>query len=151
MLDKIFEFEFAQVLLSSIAKCNESLPEVDHRFGGYLCVYDSTQLPGQPPMMILRIGEPDENKLTRSFSLCQEKAGRLLANPTHLSSWQTRDVQQGRYGGAIRTKDHVLAFSGHIETADEAVLVNAACALGWLERSTAGAIASFSNNELITV
>jgi hypothetical protein len=133
-----------------IAKCNEALSVENQRFGGYLCVYGSAQSPDQPPIMILRIGEIIEEKLTRCFDLCQEKARRLLAHPEHLSSWQSRVERQNQYGGAIRIRGCVLAFSGHIEKADEAILVNAACALGMLNHSTAGAIASFSKNELIT-
>lgn len=144
-------FALAREIPAYIKKCNEALPAEDHRFGGYLCVYHSTQLPGQPPLLIMSIGDPPAEKISRYFELCQEKAARLLANPTDLSSWQSRDVEKCQYGGGIRTRDHVLAFSGHIEKADEAVLVNAACTLGWMESSTAGAIASFSDNKLITV
>ena len=141
-------FELVLMLPAEIIRCNESLAQEQHRFGGYLCVCGSTQSADLPPIMIVEVGHPTKHE--RRFNLCQEKAKRLLAHPEHLSSWQSRCTEQSQYGGAIRTPDYVLALAGLIEEADEAILVNAACALGLLNRSTAGAIASYSNNELIT-
>ena len=136
-------------LVKQIADCNSRLPEDKRRYGGYLCVFGADQDPTEPPLAVIRVGDPIKERVGKYFEFCQEKTRRLLAHPEHLSSWQTRDVDKEQYGGAIRASDFVLGFSGHTELGDEAILVNACITLGMLSGSTAAAIASFSGNELI--
>lgn len=72
--------------------------------------------------------DPDFAK--QCFGYCQEKALRLLANPEHFSSWQSRDFDAERFGGAITTpsvslmpaicRDLILSASGLPEHGDEA-------------------------------
>jgi hypothetical protein len=141
------------LLSGEIGKCNERLPFDDQRNGGYLCVFHNFNKPQEEivPLAIVRIGIPTQGKEQKYFDLCLEKARRLISHPEHLSSWQSRDIEKERYGGAIRTPNFILAFSGLKEEADEAILVNGAVKLEMLAGSTAGAIASFSQNELISV
>lgn len=144
------------ILGSHLVKCNERLPLDEQRNGGYLCVFHNFNGAGGReenliPLVIMRIGIPIQDKEEKYFLLCQEKARRLMANPEHLSSWQSRNVEEERYGGAIRTPNYILAFSGLTEKADEAILVNAALELEMLDISSASAIASHSGNELISV
>ncbi len=94
------------------------------RTGGFLCVADSAS--GLPYVMAL-IGSVPTEKFQKCFSFCQEKAVRLAAHPTDLSSWESRDSSNGRYGGAIRVQDRIFSFSGAPELGDEAMMLAAAC------------------------
>ncbi|MFA5000906.1 MAG: hypothetical protein WC531_01615 [Candidatus Paceibacterota bacterium] len=145
-------FDLVTELLREITNCNRRLSQGDQRFGGYLCVFrDSPDQDKLVPILVIRVGGPTIGKEAKYFNLCQEKALRLMAHQNHLSSWQTREVERELCGGAIRTKDFIISFSGLTEKADEAILVNAAFKLGMLSGSTAEAIASHSENQLISV
>jgi hypothetical protein len=98
------------------------------RKGGYLCV----TMPTGTPLCVLIVGEVEpEEKAQKYFEFCQEKAKRLAANAGHVSSWQSRDESQNRYGGAIRTGKFILSFSGFPEDWDEACMVVAAQQCGF--------------------
>lgn len=85
--------------------------------GGYLCI---ARLDGIP-LLVVRVGEPDEAKLARYIEFCQEKAARLAQNPDHVLSRASRDPDQNRFGGAVRGKDYIASFSGFPEDLDEVV------------------------------
>lgn len=138
-------------LLRQITICNERLQETDRRNGGYLCVFDADQEATEPPLAIIRVGEPVVERAGKYFELCQEKARRLLNNPDHLSSWQTRDLENSQYGGAIRAIGCVLGFSGCVELVDEAILVNGGFFQGLVDGGTATKISHISHNELIDI
>ncbi|MFA6476106.1 MAG: hypothetical protein WCV68_01675 [Candidatus Paceibacterota bacterium] len=138
-------------LLKQIADCNSRLPADQRRYGGYLSVFAADQDQSEPPLAVIRVGDPTKEKMGKYYDLCLEKGRRLLAHPGHLSSWQSRNVAKEQYGGAMCTPDFVLGFSGHTELGDEAILVNACFAVGMLPGSTAAAIASYSLNNLIVV
>jgi hypothetical protein len=86
-----------------------------NRQGGYLCVATSMGI----PLLVCRIGEPDETKADKYLALCQEKARRLGANPDHDLSYQTRDPDNGQWGGAVRGHGYIVSFSGLPERLDE--------------------------------
>jgi hypothetical protein len=50
-----------------------------------------------------------------------EKAERLFGHPEHFTSFESRNPDEGRWGGAIRvsSSDLVISFSGFPEPADE--------------------------------
>ncbi len=65
---------------------------------------------------------PEED--VRHEQLSIEQAERLQAHPEHLTSWQSRDPQRGRFGGAFRTADHwIFSFSGLPERWNEGLVL----------------------------
>ena len=86
------------------------------RTGGYLCVADSLGI-----LLVCQIGDLDAAKAFQYFTVCQEKAKRLMENG-HISSWQSRDPDTKKYGGGVRTdNDVIFSFSGLTEHLDEAL------------------------------
>lgn len=72
------------------------------------------------------VGGPD--KKVKYRKLAAEKAMRLREHPEHVTSWQSRDPDHDRWGGAIRTNDGwVFSFSGLPELWDEALLTGIVC------------------------
>ncbi|MDQ5970564.1 MAG: hypothetical protein QG603_341 [Patescibacteria group bacterium] len=82
------------------------------------------------------------------LTLSQEKAERLQGLwHKHLSSWQSRDPDNGRWGGAIIADQLIFSFSGLPELVDEAVVTAAAYWLGEItEYSQVLKIADISRN-----
>ncbi len=126
-------------------------------FGGYLAVWErSPRVPDvewakRAPLIVVRVGTVPPEKTMRYFALCQEKATRLLSltEEGHVSSWQSREPDQGRYGGAIVTSDFVFGFSGLTEEGDEGVLVRACFDVGMLSLDSVQTIASTSCNPFL--
>lgn len=89
--------------------------------GGWLCVSNST---GQVQAVLMIGTVPDSEKSRRYFNYCQEKAARLAEHRNHVSSWQSRDPDKDRWGGAIRCKEHILSYSGlSSDLWDEAIVL----------------------------
>ena len=53
---------------------------------------------------------------------CIEKAGRLGFFSDQCTSWQSRNMAEEKYGGAIRSGQYILSFSGFPEHWDEACM-----------------------------
>lgn len=97
-LTQDFTSRFTEVL-SQLFPATRSLHDKEWH-GGYCCLLDAeTSL----PHMLFAIGEAPLEKWPKYLALCQEKAIRLAQYPKHWSSAQSRDEDQGRYPGAIRT------------------------------------------------
>lgn len=111
--------------------------------GGYLCVADSET---GTPLLIVGIGTVDTKKMGRCFELCQEKARRLAQNPEHSSSAQSRDDDNGKFGGAIRGLDEIFSFSGLPWELDEAFCLLLALELSDIDPAQAKEIADLSHN-----
>lgn len=110
--------------------------------GGYLCIADSeTGL----PRLIVGIGTVDAKEEGKCFELCQEQARRLAQNPEHSSSAQSRDDDNGKFGGAIRGLNEIFAFSGSWEL-DEAFCLLLALELADIGPIEAKEIADPSRN-----
>lgn len=62
-------------------------------------------------------------KIGEHLVSCEEKAMRLAGNPDHISSWQSRNPEMDRWGGAIRAGSLILSMSGMREAADEALML----------------------------
>lgn len=101
-------------LLSDTSPVQHALA-ADNKRGGYLCLADEKGT----PLLICGIGEPDNEKVDKYFNYCQEKACRLGANPEHELSFQSRDPDNGKWGGAVRGHNYIASFSGLPERADE--------------------------------
>lgn len=100
--------------------------------------------------------EPDFAR--RCFGYSQEKALRLLTNVGHISSWQTRDPENKKYGGAITTpsvslmpaigQDLILSASGFPEHGDEAFDLTLGVCFNLLNIGDVDQIITISENPL---
>ena len=91
---------------------------------GCLCIASAT---GQIEM-VMEIGN-DANPDSAIFNLrtSQDTARRLAFNPSHMSSWQSRNIACGNFGGAVRDAfGTIYSFSGLSEEINEAVSIKIA-------------------------
>ncbi|MDO8482686.1 MAG: hypothetical protein Q7S86_02620 [bacterium] len=89
------------------------------RTGGYFCLADRSGM----PLLIVAVGEvADNEKAVRYFVNAQEKCRRLTKSNTWLAS-DTRDTENGKYGGAMKGHDYIYGFSGLPEDLDEAAMI----------------------------
>lgn len=95
--------------------------------GGYLTVL----IRGEPQISLCSAVGVFSDDPEKYLVYSQEKAERLRGFwHQHLSSWESRDPDHGRWGGAIRAGDLIISFSGLPELVDEAVVTAAAYWLG---------------------
>lgn len=94
---------------------------------------------------ILRIGQCPRERGKRFLALSMEKGSRLFETK-ELSSWQSRNPDQGMWGGAIATKEFILSFSGLPEKADEALMLKYAQIRKLIDEEAIVEIAEASNN-----
>lgn len=85
-------------------------------------------------MLHVMLGDPPSGKVEKYSRLSREKAARLASHLTkgHVSSWQSRSLDDELYGGAVRTSVCIISFSGLPEEADEALGTELAIQLGWM-------------------
>lgn len=123
----------------------EVLQEFNKRdsFGGYLCLANPQT---GVPYLLLGMGEVWPDKQQKYFEICQEKAIRLASYPDHFSSAQSRCDSEGKYPGAIRTKDMIFSFSGLPWELDECFTLLLAVCFGCLDKERAADIAALSGN-----
>lgn len=96
------------------------------------------------------LGELDEERRLRCTAFAREKARRTLLNydaRCDISSWESRQPDAGKYGGAIVTAVYVLSFSGLAEKVDEALANCVAVLCGLHSQDDADHIAALSGNE----
>ena len=111
--------------------------------GGYLFFCDSA---GRQ-LLHKRLGDPNLEKQAKYHQFSQEKAERLLLNPDHLLSWQSRDLDDNRYGGAVRlSSGHVISFSGFPESVDEVFCISIARMMNWMSEAEIVERLKISNN-----
>jgi hypothetical protein len=122
------------------------------RTGGFVAVLEIRNGPtARTPILVARIGEVSQAKHQKYHDFSAEKALRLQTyshsdGHQHVSSWQSRDPDQDRWGGAILAGMHILSFSGLPELADEALMLAVAVKLRLLSASKAMEIAQLSDN-----
>ncbi len=123
----------------------EVLREFNQRdsYGGYLCLANPQT---GVPYLLLGMGEVWPDKQQKYFEICQEKAIRLASYPDHFSSAQSRCDSEGKYPGAIRTKDMIFSFSGLPWQLDETFMLFLAMSLDCLDMDAAKGIAKISKN-----
>ncbi len=103
---------------------------------GYLSIFD----PADGRLLFsIEIGKCPKEKFTGYARNSLEKGQRLACHSTHLSSWQSRDPKEQKWGGAIRAK-YIVSFSGLPEHADEALCIAIARFFGWMEDASAQAV-----------
>ena len=106
------------------------------RGGGYIYICDSL---GRKWLHV-KIGYPDPEKEEKYKEFSQEKAERLLANPEHKLSWQSRNPEDNKWGGAVRlgvVGGFIISFSGFPEAVDEAFCISIAQSIGWIDSTKA--------------
>jgi len=125
------------------------------RKGCYICVMAKT---GSKVLLISELGECDIKEADTYFKLSQEKAHRLLGHG-HFSSWQSRDFDAGKYGGAITAppnsngyaigREMVISISGLPEKGDEAVSLVIGLIFRWITTDDIKLITDISGNLLV--
>lgn len=94
------------------------------------------------------LGNIPMEKGKRYKTLSYEKGERVLERPEHLSSYQSMDEKLDRWPGAIRAGKKVVSVSGLTWKGDEALALQLAIEMGWLDAATAFRIAETSGNRL---
>jgi len=107
-----YESEFQEAL--------QDAKDGSRNFGGYLSVFDLSDIP-ESPLLLLRLGRATVESFSRRMIFSLEKAERLMIDPSHYTSFQTRDPKKGQWGGAVSLNcGLVVSFSGLKEEEDEA-------------------------------
>lgn len=120
--------------------------------GGYLSVwYHKYGMIDIPPKLIGLSPIGNVSLDSRSSEFTQEKARRLASNRFHVSSWESREPQNQKYGGAIRVGDLILSFSGIPEEGDEMLCLTIASFYGWIGGKEIDEILEKSSNRLAWV
>ncbi len=92
----------------------------------------------------------DVSKLFQEGSM--EKAMRLhraAGKRKHVSSYQSRNPEKNKYGGAILAKGKwVISFSGITEKVDELIAIRVACRLKVMDENRMNEIFAISGNSL---
>ena len=128
----------------------EERDSTDIRTTAVLTVTDQI-LVGKPPVVVTILGEVNGHmeKLNSWDTNSREKANRLLQNKKHISSWQSRDFDNNKYGGAIKTPSgEIISMSGLPEYGDEACCLVLAIEIGWMQEEFAEEIVEISGNNL---
>ena len=115
------------LIFGLINTANLIFPEIVEKYGegregGYLCVSSAWW---NIPDFIIKLGNPDSQKIDKYIEFAQEKSHRLLQSVSqeHVLSSQSRDPDKNKWGGAIYCpygKEYIiLSFSGLPEAVDE--------------------------------
>lgn len=148
------DVEQLRITANKLVYLSTKLPsnEAPERKGGELTI----ALRDMGEIRIVPVGtvmDMDKASMYKRFS--QEKAHRLysdwLRNPETISSWQTRQEEIDRYGGAVLFYDSnsapgIISFSGLKEHVDEAVSLSIGKAQGWIDDNLIGKIIRVSKN-----
>lgn len=106
--------------------------------GGYLAVWTTylNNVPGNL-RLLTPVGYSPEEKWRKRMEVAMEKCQRLDSGDGqgHLTSYESRNPEIGRWGGAVRGPQHIYAFSGLPELWDEAAMFVLAIKLGQLHES----------------
>lgn len=104
-----------------LEEANGILPAGMERHGGYLTILDAKT--GQI-LVVLACGTMSAENREKYLHFSQEKALRLFLNVDHKTSFESRDVENLKFAGAIRGEEFIYSFSGHQEDVDEAIAVS---------------------------
>jgi len=114
-----------------------------HKRSGYLTIRRKSD--GRI-LWVAEIGDCPQIKAKKYFEFSVEKGERLFHHPKHISSWQSRDSEKGRWGGAIVANELIISFSGLPELLDEAAVLAFAIFLRWISPEQVEKIAKISSN-----
>lgn len=122
----------------------------DWRTTAILTFTDKT-LKKQPPALVLMLGESidDIDKLKSWEKNSKEKAARLCEHEDHVSSWESRDFDNKKYGGAVKSNvGDIVSMSGLPEYGDEACCLVILLVMGRMQLEEAEKIIKISENDL---
>lgn len=114
-------FRYSSECLSKVIKAldRSNIPDGKGRTGGYLALQHDTH---PRPVLVVLLGEVSDDKAERYFRNVQKKLEMLGQNPSHVSTFESRDLAKEQYGGGIRTASGWRsAFSGLPEEGDLAL------------------------------
>lgn len=98
----------------------------------------------------IMLGNVPKEKQERYLNLSLEKGDRLYKNYRSdfkiFSSWQTRQPDKDKWGGAIRANRYILSFSGLSELLDEALVLEVVLIMNWENPYRLYEISQVSNN-----
>src|SRR4030042_4877391 len=142
--------EISEIILKAFLKLPECPKE--GRNGGF----STFMVNGIIPLKFeVGIATPTE-RANDFYIYSEEKVSRLHSNPPHISSWQTRNLEEKQYGGATRTgdgleigKNILIGFSGQPEQGDEAITLVQAIAFRWSSLSHARKVIEISENPFL--
>ena len=86
--------------------------------GIYFCLAEGAT--GTPFALVL-VGDAIPERKEKFSRLALENARRLSTYPSHRTSFESRDKEEGRYSGAVRIGTLIFSVSGLPEAGDEAV------------------------------
>lgn len=136
----------SQIVAASVKVPGNETPE---RQGGYLVIRDKHN---GTPLLIERIGKCPVSNVKRYHGLALEKSERLSNTRLtggHISSYQSRDTQNDKWGGAIIAGDLIVSFSGLKELFDEAVVLALALRMDWLGFQEVARVTEISGNRFV--
>lgn len=133
----------AAQILAEITKLpvNEK-PKKDSAF---VRVYDSASGHRREKFTLGRIAP---EKFQRYKDLSLEKAMRVLSHPEYPSSFFGMDEKKDMWPGAVRAARHIVSVSGLTWRGDEALALQLAIEMHWLDAASAFNIARISDNTL---
>lgn len=119
-----------------------------NREGGYLVVREKES---GKIILLERIGRCPPANVVKYLEFAQEKGARLnkLIVAGDISSWGSRDPEEGKWGGAIVAGDLIVSFSGLKEIIDEAVVLVLSLRLDWITHNQVLAVTEISNNRFV--
>lgn len=120
------------------------------RTGGYFIAAD---LSNGRIWAIIMLGEISSDEKAEGYLLnSEEKVKRLFSRPGDVSSFQSRNPEEGKYAGAIRMNTQIFSFSGLPELWDEALVLEIAIRIGThlLTKEGYTQIIQASNNPFVT-
>ncbi len=123
----------AHKVLEAYLALSNDLTGRDGREGGYLTVMNAET--GEIEHHF-EIGVISEEKADKYSAFSKEKAVRLFKNHKahgHVTSYESRNVPENKYAGAVLVGNKILSFSGLPELSDEALMYGLAALCG-LER-----------------
>jgi hypothetical protein len=132
-----------ELILPAICRLRDNLKP--HKKGGYLTIRDKAD--GEV-LLTIRIGDFPHQKAKKYFDLSLEKGERLYQHLAqgHVSSYQSRDEEKQRYGGAVVANGFIVSFSGLTEKMDELAALALSEFSRWITEDQANEIARISSN-----
>lgn len=130
-------------VLAEVAKVSD----MRGREGGvFVLMQADTQELIVPPMVV---GAITNGKQEKYAQFAREKASRLLEHTDHCLSWESRDPDNEKWGGALHDGLFIWSFSGLSEEQDEAFVLMAAHLSGRVRNGTPKTVSEISGNQII--
>ena len=94
---------------------------------------------------------PDENFVGYRVNAIEkgERLGNMAVKESHISSWESRNFDNKKYGGAVLAGEWIISFSGLPEKLDEFLTSEIGSRLDIMEPEVLKRIAMASDNEFL--